>query len=50
MLTTSKVVKGKKKVTTLCDLNNNLGRRFWDSLYMHDNSIMSNSLHLKYKI
>ena len=26
----------KKKVTTFCDLNNNLGRRFWDSLYMHD--------------
>ena len=22
----------KKKVTTFCDLNNNLGRRFWDSL------------------
>ena len=35
----------KKKVTTFCDLNNNLGRRFWDSLYMHDMIIMSNWLH-----
>ena len=32
----------KKKVTIFCDLNNNLGRRFWDSLYMHDTSTCQN--------
>ena len=28
--------RAKKKVTLDATLNNNLGRRFWDSLYMHD--------------
>ena len=31
---------GQKKSHNFCDLNNNLGRRFWDSLYMHDMSSM----------
>ena len=39
----------KKSQLLFCDLNNNLGRRFWDSLYMHDMTSMSNLLHFYYK-
>ena len=50
-LTSFVALLGAKKKSQLmfCDLNNNLGRRFWDSLYMHDMTSMSNLLHLYYK-